>query len=84
MLLFLKLFGSERGNVSLTLLKLAEKYYYPNLLSVWVNFRQKKSFLIRSEILGVLLNTVPTDYEYSRSNTDKLQLPIQMQLTAKL
>ena len=27
---------------------------------------------------------LPTDYEYSRSNPDKLQLPIQMQLTAKL
>ena len=36
---FWKLFSSERGNVSLTLLKSTEKYFYPIFLSVLVNFR---------------------------------------------
>ena len=34
-----KLFGSERVNESLKLLKFAEKYFYPTFLSVWDNLR---------------------------------------------
>ena len=30
------------------------------------------------------INTVTTDYEYSRSNKENLQLPIQRQLSEKL
>ena len=37
-----------------------------------------------SEILRLLVNTLTADYEYSHSNTDKLPLPIQMQLLEKL
>ena len=42
---------------------------------------QKKSLLVRSEILGLLVNTLTSKYEYSRSNMDSLLLPIQMQLS---
>ena len=35
-------------------------------------------------MLGLFLNTLNADYEYSRSDTDKLPLPIQMQLPKKL
>ena len=38
------------------------------------------SLLVRSEILGLLVNTLTTNYEYSHSNTDNLPLPFQMQL----
>ena len=42
------------------------------------------SLLVRSEILGLLVNTLTANYEYSRSNTDNLPLPFQMQLSEKL
>ena len=42
------------------------------------------SFLVRSEILGLLVTKLSGNYEYSRINTDKLPLPVQMQLSEKL
>ena len=42
------------------------------------------SLLVRFEILGLLVNTLTTNYEYSHSNTDNLPLPFQMQLSKKL
>ena len=42
------------------------------------------SLLVRSEILELLVNTLTVNCEYSRSNTDKLQLPFQMILSEKL
>ena len=42
------------------------------------------SLLVRSEILGLLVNILTANYEYSRSNTDNLPLPFQMQLSEKL
>ena len=49
----------------------------PNKLS------QKKLFLTRSEILGLLVNTLTANYEYSRSNRENLPLPIQINLSKK-
>ena len=45
---------------------------------------QKKPFLVKSEILGLLVNTLTTDDEYSRSNRENLPLPIQRQLSEGL
>ena len=42
------------------------------------------SLLVRSEILELLVNTLTANCEYSRSNTDKLQLPFQMQLSKQV
>ena len=39
---------------------------------------------VRSRILGLAVNTLAADNEYSRSNRDKLPPPIQKQLTGKL
>ena len=44
----------------------------------------RKSFLIRSEILELLVTKLTANCEYSRSNTDKLPLPVQMHLSEKL
>ena len=41
------------------------------------------SLLVRSEILGLLVNTFTGNCEYSRSNIDDLPLPFQMQLSEK-
>ena len=81
---FWKLFRSECVKESLKLLKSAEKYFYLAFSSVSVHLREKKSFSVWSEILGLLVNTLTPDYEYSLSNMDKLQLPVQMQLPEKL
>ena len=44
---------------------------------------KKESFLVRSEILGLLVNTLTPNYEYLRSNRENLLLPVQMQLSEK-
>ena len=44
---------------------------------------KKKLFSIRSEILGLLVNTLSGKYEYLRSNREKLALPIQINLSQK-
>ena len=41
------------------------------------------SFLVRSKILGLVVNTLTANYEYSGSNGENLPLPIQMQLSKK-
>ena len=43
----------------------------------------EKVILIRTEILGLLVNTLTANYEFSRSNTDHLPLPIQIKLSKK-
>ena len=40
-------------------------------------------FLIRSEILGLLVNTLTANYGYSRGNRENLPLPIQMKVSKK-
>ena len=42
------------------------------------------SFLVRSEILGLLVKALTASYEYSGSNKDNLPLPVQLQLPEKL
>ena len=44
----------------------------------------KKSFLVRSEILGLLVNTLTADCEYAPHNRENLALPTQMQLSKKV
>ena len=80
---FLKPFGSKRVNESQKLLKSAEKYFYPTFSSFWAKLSYKNLFLIRSEILGMLVNTLTANYEYSRSNRENLPLPIQIKLSKK-
>ena len=72
---------SEHVNESQNLLKSAEKHFYPTSASFWAKLSYKKSFLVKSEILGLLVNTLTTDYQYSRSNRENLPLPIQRQLS---
>ena len=78
---FVKLFGSERVNESQKLLKSAEKYFYPTFSSFWAQLSKKKLFLIRSESLGLLVNTSTANYEYSHSNRENLSLPIPIELS---
>ena len=61
---FWKPFASERVNESPKLVKSAEKYFYP-FSSFWANLSSKKSFVVRSETLGLLLNKLTANSEYS-------------------
>ena len=81
---FSKPFRSDRLNDSQKLLKSAEKYFYPTFPSFWPKLSYKKLFLIRSEILGLLVNTLNAKYGYSGSNRENLALPIQLQLCEKV
>ena len=81
---FWKFFGSECVNKSRKLRKTPEKYFYATLSSVRVKLREEKSFLVRSEMLGLLLNTLTPSYEESSSNRDNLELPVHMEVCKKL
>ena len=59
-------------------MKSAEKYFYPTFLSFSANLSSKKSFLVRAETLGLLLNRLTGNYR------ENLLLPIQMQFSKKL
>ena len=76
-------FSSQRVNGSQTLLKSARQYFYPILTSFWDKLHSKGSLLVRSEILGLFVNTLITDDNFSRSNMETFQQPIGMQLSKK-
>ena len=78
---FWKTFGIERVNESQKLLNSAEKYFFPTFSSFWGKLSLEKLFLIRSEILALLVNTLNGNYEYSPSNRENLQLQIQIKLS---
>ena len=80
---FWKLFGSESVNESQKLLESAEKYFYPTFSSFLAKLSPRKLFLIRSEILGGLDNNLTGNYEYSWSNRENIQLPIQINSSEK-
>ena len=64
-------------------MKSAEKNFYPIFSSFRAKLSQKKLFLIESEILGLLDNTLTANYEYSRTNRGNFQFPIQIKLSKK-
>ena len=47
------------------LLKSAEKQFYTTFLSFWAKLSYNNSLLVRCEILGLLVNTLTTNYKYS-------------------
>ena len=72
---FWKAYCSERVDESQKFLQYPEKNFYPAFSSFWAKLSQKRLFLIRSEILGLLDNTLTANYEYSRINRENLPLP---------
>ena len=78
---FWKAYCSQRVNESQKLLQYAEKNFYPTFFSFWAKLSKKRLFLIRSEILGLLDNTLTANYEYSRINRENLQLPNKAKLS---
>ena len=70
-------------NESQKLLKSVEKHFYSTFSSFCTKLIWRKSFLVRSAILGLLVNTPTAKYKYSHNNRENLTLPIQMQLSKK-
>ena len=60
---FWKRFCGERVKDSCKLLKSAEKYFYPTFSSFSAKLSYKKLIFIESEILGLLVKTLTTNYE---------------------
>ena len=89
---FRKPFLSERINYFQKLLKSSEKYFFSYsfiiLSQTELDFRSDFKFQIsgfrnRSKILGLLVNNLTVNREYSGSNRDNLQLRTQITLSKK-
>ena len=80
---FWKPIGTERVNSSEKLLKSTGKDFYPTFSSFSARLSYKNFFLFRSQILGLLINTLTVNYEYSRSIRENLPLPIHIKLSKK-
>ena len=80
---FWKAYCSERVNESQKLLQYAENNFYPTFSSFSAKLIEKRLFLMRSEILGLLENKLTANYEYSRISRENLQLPNKAKLSKK-
>ena len=76
--------GIERVSESQKLLKSAEKYFDSSFSSFCAKMSYKKVFLMRYETLGLLVNTLTANYDYSRSNRENLPSPILINLSKNL
>ena len=76
-------FDKQHGKRIHTLLKSASQHLYHIHLSLERKLCSKKSLLLRYQILGLLVNTLPTDEKYPVLNRDNLTIPIHIQLSLK-
>ena len=83
-LCFWESFGRDRVKESLKLLKSAAKCFSPIFSSFLAKLNYQKSFLVWSENLGLVVNTLTANYESCRNNTDNLPIPVEMELSGKL
>ena len=80
---FWKPSDSERVNESQKLLTSAEKYFYPTFSSFPARLSHRKLFFIRSETLGLLVNTLTANDGESRINIENLPLRIEIKVYKK-
>ena len=73
-------FEELHGKRSQTLLKFASQTLYLTDLPLLSQLSWKKSLLLTSKILGLLLNRYAADEKYQVLNRENLMIPIQMQL----
>ena len=70
-------FGKQRVTGFELLLKSSRHHYYSMFPWIWEKLCWKKSVLVRSEILGLFVNTLTVEYMYSRRNMQNFtQLPL--------
>ena len=58
-------FDSEHDNESQTLLRSARNNFYTTIPPIWDKASSNRLVLVRSEVLGQLVNTLTTDYKHS-------------------
>ena len=58
-------FDSEHDNGSQTLLGSARNNFYTTIPPIWDKTSSNRLVLVRSEILGQLVNTLTADYKHS-------------------
>ena len=63
-------------NGSQALLKSARQHVYPKFASILYRLSWKTSLLVRSEILGLFVNTFTADDKYSCHNREKFLEPV--------
>ena len=74
-------FGSQRVNGAQTLLRSAGHHFYTTSPLIRDRVSWKKLLLVRSEILGLFVNTLTADVKYSRLNRQNFPQQIDTQLT---
>ena len=74
-------FGSQGFHELETLLKSAWQDFYPNFPLILDKLSWKTSPLIRSEILGLFVNTLMAAHMYSRRNWEKISHRVKTQLS---
>ena len=74
-------FDKWHSKLAETLLKSEQQYL--NHLSLWRQFRLKKSLWVIWKILGLFVNPLPVDGKYSLLNRSNLSQHFQMQLSQK-
>ena len=58
-------FDSEHDNGSQTLLRSARNNFYTTIPPIWDKTSSNRLVLVRSEVLGQLVNTLTADYKHS-------------------
>ena len=81
---FRKPFASQQVNGFQTLLKQGGLLFLPNFLLMSEKLSLKKSFLVRSWILGPCFTTLANYHIYSRQNWKKLGQKVQKHISSKL
>ena len=80
---FMTPFRNQRLHGSQTLMNSAWPYFYPNFTLIKKKVNQKTSVLVRSDILGLLGNTLTADHMNSPHNTVKSVQQLQTPLSPK-
>ena len=80
---FRECFDKQHGKRDQTLFKSASQHLYHINRSLPSQLSCKKSPLLTSQILGLLVNILATDEQCGVLNGNNLMLPIQMQLSEK-
>ena len=62
---FMQRFDSEHDNESQILLRSARNNFYTTIPLIWDRTSRNRLVLVRSEVLGQLVNTLTADYKHS-------------------
>ena len=76
-------FGKQRVSGFETLLKSARQHYYRMLPRIWDKLSWKISVLVRSEMLGLFVNTLTAEYMHSSRNMQNLPQQLQTRFYLK-